>query len=150
MTLKEKIDQDLRSALKQGDSLRRLVLGMVKSTIHNKEIELGKKEEGLAEEEILAAVLAEAKKRKDAIQEFKKADRGDLAEKEEKELSILKEYLPEELGHEEIKDELKKVVLETGASSKQDLGRVMGEAMKRLKGRADGKVVKEELEKMLE
>lgn len=149
MGLGEKIDNDLKDALKSGDSLRRLVLGMVKSAIHNKEIELGKKEEGLPEEEILAAVLSEAKKRKDAIEEYKKAEREDLAEKEEQELVILKDYLPKELDVNEVRTELKKVVSELGVTGKENLGRVMGEAMKRLRGRADGKVVKEELEKML-
>jgi len=123
---------------------------MVKSAIGNKEIAEGKKEEGLGEEDLLAVVSTEAKKRKDSIKEYKKAEREDLAEKEEQELVILKEYLPEELGVNEIRAELEEVIKEAGTNKKEDFGRLMSMAVGRLKGRAEGGLIKAELEKLLE
>lgn len=150
MMLKEKIAEDLKNALKSGDSLRRSVLGMVLSAMHNKEIELGKPAEGLSDEDVMAVITSEAKKRKDSIYEFSKAGRDEMAAKEEKELAILNEYLPAQLSAEEIAVELKKVIEETGSNKKADFGRLMGEAMRRLKGRAEGSAIKAELEKLLE
>lgn len=149
MTLKDKINENLNDALKSGDTLRRSVLGMVKASIHNKEIEQGKQKEGLSDEEVKSVIMYEAKKRKDSIEEFKKAGREDLAKKEEDELEMLKDYLPAELSEEEVASELKKIIEGLGGATKEDFGRVMGQAMKSLKGRADGTVVRKELEKLL-
>jgi hypothetical protein len=150
MDIKEKIANDFKEALKSGDSFKRSLLGMIKSAIHNKEIEQGSQEEGLKEEEIIAVIASEAKKRKEAAKEFTKGGRDDLAENENKELVTLKEYLPEELSPEKIALELKKVIEELGTNKKKDFGRLMGEAAKRLKGQAEGGAIKEELEKLLE
>lgn len=150
MSLKEKLAEDLKNSLKVGDSLRRSVLGMVVSATHNKEIELGKPAEGLSDEDVMAVITSEAKKRKDSIVEFKKAGRDEMAAKEEEELAILNEYLPAQLSPGEVAAELKKVTEEVGSNKKSDFGRLMGTAMRRLKGRAEGSVIKAELEKLLE
>ena len=147
--LKEKIAEDTIKALKEGQAETRSVLGMLKAAIGNKEIEKGKKEEGLSEEEIIEVVMTEAKKIKDSISQFEAAGRKDLLEKEKRELDILARYLPEAISEEEVMASLKEMVAELGLTDKKDFGRAMGEAMKRLKGRADGALVKTKLEELL-
>jgi len=154
--LQQRITTDLNESLRRGDQLRRSVLGMVASAIHNKAIEKGKQKEGLKDEEVVEVLMSEAKKRRDAIQEYLKAEREETAKKEEKELAIIQEYLPQQLSQEEVRAELEKIVAGLGLAGKENLpvgqagmGRVMGEAMKRLKGKADGAVVRSELEKLL-
>lgn len=151
--LKEKIEQDIKKALQEKDELRSLVLRGVKAAIHNKEIEkrtkLSKeqkdineleKESKLNEEEIIEVFSSEAKKRKEAVEEFKKGERNEMAEKEENELKILKEYLPEQMSEENIKGEAQKAIEEAGATGPQDIGKVMSILMPKLKGKADGAV----------
>ena len=126
----------------------------INAAIHNKEIEkrtkLSKqekdiekleKESKIIEEEVMEVVSNEAKKRKEAIEEFKKGDRNDLAEKEQKELEILKKYLPEQMNEEQIKQEAKKTIEETNATGVQDTGKVMSVLMPKLKGKAEGGLV---------
>jgi len=137
--LKETISNDLKKALKEKNELVLLVLRGVASEIHNKEIE--RKREELTEEDILSVLMGEAKKRKDAIIEFKKGAREDLAKKEEEELEILKKYLPEQMGEDQIREEAKKIIEEVGAVGPQDTGSVMGSLMPKLKGKTDGNVV---------
>jgi len=137
--LKETISNDLKKALKEKNELVLLVLRGVASEIHNKEIE--KKREELTEEDILDVFMSEAKKRKDAIVEFKKGAREDLAKKEGEELEILKKYLPEQMGEDQIREEAKKIIEEVGAVGPQDTGSVMGALMPKLKGKTDGNVV---------
>jgi len=137
--LKETISNDLKKALKEKNELVLLVLRGVASEIHNKEIE--KKREELTEEDILDVFMSEAKKRKDAIVEFKKGAREDLAKKEGEELEILKKYLPEQMGEDQIREEAKKIIEEVGAVGPQDTGSVMGSLMPKLKGKTDGNVV---------
>ena len=139
------------------------VLRMLNSAIKNRELEKRAKlaKEGteekldemsqLNDEEIVSAISSEAKKRKDAIEEFKKAGREDLVEKEEKELEVLMKYMPEQMGEEEIRKIVAKAIEETGAASVKEMGKVMGVIMPQVKGKADGslvqKIVKEELER---
>ena len=137
--LKEKINDDIKKALKAKDELVLLVLRGIASEIHNKEIE--KKGEELTEEDILGVLMSEAKKRKESIVEFEKGERNDLVEKEEKELEILKKYLPEQMGEDQITEEVKKTIEEVGAVGPQDTGKVMSVLMPKLKGKADGGMV---------
>ncbi len=154
MALQEKINEELKRALIEKDELIVSVLRMLNSAIHNKEIEkrtkLSKTEKDikkleklskLTEEEILEVASSEAKKRKDSIVEFKKGNRNDLVEKEEKELEILKKYLPEQMSEEQIKEEVKTVIKEVGAMGPRDTGRVMAVLMPKLKGKAEGGIV---------
>jgi len=149
MSLKEKILSDFKEAFKAGDTSKKETLSLIKAAIQNKEIESHKKEEGLSDEEVIGVLSSEAKKRKDAIVEYEKAQRGEQAQIEKTELSIIETYLPAQMSREEVSKELSVVISETGATSKQDMGKIMGAAMARLKGKADGNLVKEELEKLL-
>jgi len=152
--LKEQINQDIKKAMQDKNELLLLVLRGLNAAIHNKEIEkrtrLSKEEKDidklkelskLSEEEVMEVISSEAKKRKDAVEEFRKGGRNDLVEKEEKELEILKKYLPEQMSEEQIKELAKKVIEEIGATSPQDTGKVMGALMPKLKGKAEGRLV---------
>lgn len=149
MSLKEKILSDFTVAFKAGDVQKKGTLSLIKATIQNKEIELGKKEDGLSDEEVISVLSSEAKKRKDSIFEYEKAGRDEQATQEKAELSIIETYLPEQMSRDEVSEELKKVILEVGTNDKREMGKIMGSAMSRMKGKADGTVVKEELEKLL-
>ncbi len=148
--LQQKIADDLKSAMKAGDTTRRETLSTLRSQVHNKEIELGKQKEGLMDEEVAAIVASEVKRRKEAQEEFKKGGREDLAQKEAAEQKILEEYLPPQASAEDIRAELEKVIAEAGTRAKKDFGMLMGKAMARLKGRADGDAARAELEKLLD
>lgn len=163
MALQEQVNNDLKKSFIEKEELVVSVLRMLNSAIHNKEIEkrtklsktpafaeasadkekLKKLEEGskLTEEEILETVFSEAKKRKEAILEFGKGGRQDLVDKETKELEILKKYLPEQIGEEQIREEIKKAIEETGAVGPKDTGKVMAAVMPKLKGKAEGQLV---------
>jgi len=147
MNLKEKINEDLKFAMKEGDktklttirSIRALILEFEKSGT-------GKK---LTEDEEIKLLSSAAKKRKDSIGQFRNAERNDLADKEQAELNILMSYLPKQLSEEDIDKEVKRIGEEINAKSKEDFPRLMPEAMKQLKGKADGKLVKKSVENYL-
>ncbi len=138
MELIDKLNEDLKTALKNNDEVAKNTIRMIKSALSYKKIELNRE---LEEGEIFQVIKKEAKKREEAIEEYKKGNREELVEKEAKELEIIKRYLPQMLTEVEIEDEIKKVIQETGASSKKDIGKVMKAVMEKLKGRADGKTV---------
>jgi len=145
--LKERINSDLKEALKSGDAFRRSVLGMLKSAIQNKEIEKKKKEEGLTEMETQEVIRSETKKRLDSASTFRKAGEEKRAKSEEAEAEILKKYLPPEASDEDVKKAVEQAIAQAGSKSKKDFGKIMGEVMKRIKGQASGdrvsKAVKE-------
>ncbi|PTX64859.1 hypothetical protein C8P63_10177 [Melghirimyces profundicolus] len=147
MTLTERLNQDMKTAMKEKDKLTLSVLRMVRSALKNKEIELKRP---LDEEEALGVVSKELKQRKDSLHEFEQAGREDLAQKTRDEIAVLKQYLPEQLTEEELRQIVRETVAETGASSKADMGKVMKAIMPKVKGRADGKrvnrMVQEELQ----
>lgn len=151
--MKEKILADLKAAMRAKDERRLSVLRMLSSAIHNKELEKraksGKAEE-LTEEETITVVRSEVKKRRDAIAEFEKGGRKDLADQESAELQILEAYLPQELSDEEIEKVVKGVVAELGVSDPKQFGRIMGEVMKRVKGQASGDRVSAAVKKLLQ
>jgi len=140
MNLLQTIDNDLKKALKAKDADRVSVLRMLKSSIHNKEIEVGKE---LSDEEIGEVVGKETRSREESVAEYKKGNRPDLVESEEKEIEILKTYLPEQLSDNEIEKIVDEVIADTGASSLADIGKVMGQVMPKLSGKADGAKVSE-------
>lgn len=150
--IQQKIKEDLINFLKAGKSFEAGVLRLIFSVFKNKEIE--KKGKGqeiiLTDEEIVDLLMKEAKKRKEAADVYKKGNREDLAEKEMQELEVIKKYLPEELNAEEIEKIVDKAIAATSAASVKDIGKVMAEAMKELKGRADastvGAMIKQKLE----
>lgn len=139
--LKETIQEDLKTALKKKDEVTLLVLRSLFAEINNKEIELKKKEEGLDDGEIGQEVLREIKKRKDAIEQYKKGGRDDLVDSEAREMEVLQKYAPQQLSKEEITKVVDDIIKDVGASDMQDVGQVMGAVMKKLENKADGKLV---------
>ncbi len=146
MSLKDRLIQDMKEAMKARDQLRLSTLRLLISEIKNKEIE-AKGE--LKDEDILAIIQKAVKQRQDSIAQYEKGGRQDLADKEKAELEILKAYLPEELSREEILEIIDQAIAATGASSPKEMGKVMREVMPKVKGRADGKVVNELVRKRL-
>ncbi len=148
--LQDQIKKDLITSLKAKEESKVSVLRMLQSIIKNKEIEL-KKRDGLSDEEIGQLVISEIKKRNDSIESYKSGNRNDLVENEEKEIEILKKYMPEQMSEEEVGKIVEKVIADIGASSVADFGKVMGKMMAEVKGKADGnlvsKIVKEKLSK---
>lgn len=149
MSLKQKISEDLKSAMKAGDTAKRDTLRMLDSMIKNSEIEKKKREEGLSDEEVQVVIGKAIKQRRDSVTQYIAGDRQDLVEKENKEIEILSCYIPEQLSEEEIEVEIGKIILETGVTSASEIGKIMGLAMNRLKGRADGNLVKKIVEEKL-
>jgi uncharacterized protein YqeY len=147
--LQNKIKEDLKEAMREGKTTRISTVRMLLSAIHNKEIELLKKETGLTDEEIMDVVRSESKKRRDAIEGFEKGGRPELAAQEKEELKILESYLPPEISDEELIAEVKKAVSESGAASPQDFGKVMKILSPLLKGKASGSRISDLLRKEL-
>jgi uncharacterized protein YqeY len=147
MALTEKINDDLKAAMKSGDSIK---LNTIRS-IRSKIIELSKRGTGspMTPEDELTILLSEAKKRKEAIEMYQKGGRTDLSDQEQRELEIINEYLPKQMSREEAGDMVKKIIQEVGAVSGKDFGKVMPAAMKELKGKIDGKVVQEIVKEQL-
>lgn len=141
MTLTERITLDLKQAMKSRDAIRLSTVRLIRAQL----IELTKRGSGVevTPEEEIAALLAAAKKRKEAIEMYEKGNRMDLVEQERKELAIINEYLPRQVSREEAEQLIARIILEAGASTLKDLGKVMPLAMKELKGKIDGKVVQE-------
>jgi uncharacterized protein YqeY len=137
-SLKQKIDQDTKEALKKKDSLRLNVLRMLKSEIKYKEIELGSE---LSDDEVISVLSSSVKKRKDSIQQFEKGGRDDLVAREKAELELIFKYLPAQLTEEEISQIINQAIKETEATGPSDLGKVMKLVMPKVRGRAEGKRV---------
>ncbi|MFZ5515321.1 MAG: GatB/YqeY domain-containing protein [Candidatus Zhuqueibacterota bacterium] len=138
MIILQKLTEDLKSAMKAKDETRVGTLRLLISDLKKQKIDSGKE---LAEEQEIAVLLSAAKKRNEAIEIYQSTDRTDLLEKEQRELSIIQQYLPAQMSDQEIENEIDAIIKSLGASGLSDLGKVMGEAMKRLKGKADGKKV---------
>lgn len=138
MSLRDQIQVDIAVAMRGGDSLRRDVLRMAVSAAYNLE---KKNQKPLTEDEFLTVLTREVKTRRESVDAFSKAGRQDLADKEQSEIQILAEYLPQALTQVEIAALIAEAVTATGASSARDLGKVMGWLSPRTRGRADGKVV---------
>lgn len=136
--MKETLTADYKQAMKDRDKIRVSTIRLVLAGVKNDEIA---KRGDLTEEEMLTVLAREARKRKESIEEFGKGGRQDLVEKEEKELSIIEAYLPEQLSEDEVSQMIDQAIQEAGATSAGDLGKVMGKLMPRLKGKADGKKV---------
>jgi uncharacterized protein len=140
ISLNERLDQAFKKALKGQQQTELATLRMLKTAIRHKEVEL---RHPLSEAEILATINSQAKQRRDAIAEYTKAGRPDLAGKEEEELNVLLSFLPQQLASEELEAEVIRIITQVGAAGPGDLGKVMKTAMAELAGRADGKLVQE-------
>jgi len=147
MSLKEKINDDMKTAMKSGDKLKLETVRSIRALIL--EFEKSGANKQLNPEEEIRLVTSAAKKRKESIEQYQNAGRTDLADKEQAELNILMEYLPKQLSEEEIRNEISRIAFEIGAKTKEDFPKLMPVVMKILKGKVDGKVVKQEVEKYL-
>lgn len=149
MSLEDKIGQDYVSAMKARDSFRSSVLSFLRAQIKN--VKVDKRLEAVPDEDVIGVIKKQAKQRQDSITQFKAGGRVDLADKEEKELVILKSYLPQEMSSERLKVIVEEVIASSGANSIKDMGRVMKDVLARVKGQADnqavGVLVKERLSK---
>ena len=144
--LTETIRADMTQSMKAREAERLSTLRMLQAAVKNEQIERGRE---LADEEALVLIRKAVKQRLDSIDQYTKGNRSDLADKEKRELEILKTYLPPELSEQELETGLREIVAATGASSKKDLGKVMKEATARFKGRADGKTIQEIVSRLL-
>ena len=149
MSLKKKILSDLKESLKAGDTFRRDALRLLSSSIKNTEIEKKKKEEGLNDNEIIEVIKKAVKQRKDSVEQYEKGGRQDLADKEKKEIETMSVYLPSQMEEEKVREIIKEVITQSGATSAKDFGKVMGMAMKKVQGQADGDMVKKIVEEEL-
>lgn len=147
MSLKEKINSDLKEAMKSGDKVRLSTVRSIRALIL--EFEKSGKAQDMTPDDEINLLSGAAKKRKDSIEQYRNANREDLASKEEEELKIIQEYLPKQLSEEDVLNEVKKLAEEIGASTKQDFAKLMPLAIKTLKGKADGKLIKETVDKVL-
>ncbi len=138
--LKQKISDDLKDAMKKGETVRRDTLRMLNAAVKNAEIEKRGKGE-LDESDIVALVAREIKRRQESIEAFKQGNRADLAEKEAEEMAILQAYMPQQMTREEVAALVQEVITAVGASGPSDKGKVMKELMPKVKGKADGKMV---------
>ena len=138
MELQERLQQDLKYAMRHGQTVRRNVIRFIRSSIHNKEIE---RQETLTDDGIIEVLEQQIKQRLDSIDAFKKGGRMDLVQKEEGEMSVILEYVPPQLSEEEIIKIVEATIRRIEASGVKDMGRVMGLVMPELKGRAQGRVV---------
>ena len=140
MSLQDRVQTDIATAMRAGDGLRRDVLRMVSSAAYNVEKRQG---HPLTDDEYLAVLTREVKTRRESVEAFRAGGRDDLVAKEEAEIEIIAAYLPEALGEAEVAALVDEAIAATGASSPRDLGKVMGWLSPRTRGRADGKQVSE-------
>jgi len=142
----QKIQEDLKTAVKAQDKPRVSVLRMVLNALKNAELE---EREELSDEKELAVIASYARRIKESIEEFRKAERSDLVAKESAELAVVLSYLPEQMSDEDIRREAARLIADIGAASPRDMGRVMGEMMKRFKGKVDGAAVNRVVSELL-
>lgn len=146
MGLRNKIDADIKQALKTGEKEKVSALRMLSAALKNKQID---KRRELTDEEVIETIRSLIKQRKDSIEQFGKAGRQDLVDKEAKEVGFLEEYLPQQLSREEIESLVREAVKQTGAQGQKDMGRVMKAVLPMIGARAEGKIVSEIVKNVL-
>ncbi|HET8723965.1 MAG TPA: GatB/YqeY domain-containing protein [Anaeromyxobacteraceae bacterium] len=146
MALREKLDEDLKSAMRAKDALRMNTVRGLKSAIKYREIELMKP---LDDAGILGVVASEIKRRRDSVEQYRAGNRPELAEKEEAEIRILQDFLPQQLTPAEVEAKVDEVIARVGAKGPKDMGGVMKALLPEVQGRADGKVVSELVKRRL-
>ncbi len=139
MSLLERLNKDMIQAMKNKEKDKLTTIRMVKSSLQNEAIKLGKQE--LSKEEELTVLSRELKQRKDSLQEFEKAGRQDLVEKLRIEINHVEQYLPEQLSEDELNEIISRTIAEIGATSKADMGKVMAAIIPQVKGKTDGSLV---------
>ena len=146
MSLKDQLNDDVKSAMKGGEKLRTETLRSLKSAIKYAEIEAGRE---LDDQGVLEVIAKQAKQRRDSMVEFEKGQRADLIEKEAAELVILEQYLPAQLSEAEIEAKAKTIIAELGVTDAKGIGQVMKHMVAELKGQADGKLINQVVRKLL-
>ncbi|MDA0770028.1 MAG: aspartyl-tRNA amidotransferase [SAR202 cluster bacterium Casp-Chloro-G4] len=146
MPLKEQLNNDLKDAMRSGDTERRSTIRFLLSAIHNDEIA---KQTELDDDGIIQVLTKQAQQRRDSITAFQGANRQDLVDKEQSELELIAAYLPEQMSEDEVRGIVQQVLTDTGASGPQDMGKVMGQLMPKVRGKADGKMVSNMVNQML-
>jgi uncharacterized protein YqeY len=149
MTLQERIDNDLKDAMRAKDATRLGVLRMLKSAIKNSAIEKGGASATLDDAEAIVVIRKQVKQRQDSIESFEKGGRSELAAKEKEELAVLQNYLPQQLGADELQKIVRDTIAELNAASKAQMGAVMKAVQAKIAGRADGKTVSQEVQRQL-
>jgi uncharacterized protein len=140
LSIYEKLTEEMKVALKAGQKDRLSAIRLLRGQLKNAEIE---KQDALTEQEEVDVLSSAAKKRRESIDAYTQAGRDDLAEKEQKELDVITEYLPKALSEKEVEAIVDRVIADQKAVSMKDLGKVMPNVMAKVKGRAEGKVVNE-------
>ncbi|NJP11731.1 MAG: GatB/YqeY domain-containing protein [Leptolyngbyaceae cyanobacterium RU_5_1] len=144
MSLKDRITDDIKTAMKARDKIRLETVRSIKKLILEKEVSVRPSgQETLTEAQEVEVLVQLTKQRRDAIDQYQKAGRTDLADQEAQELTILEEYLPKQLSDDEVGQLIDEIIAQVGATSAKDMGKVMGPAMQQLKGKADGKKVQD-------
>ena len=146
MSLLERLNNDMKQAMKNKEKDKLSVIRMLKAALQNEELKLRHE---LTDEDELTVLSRELKQRKDSLEEFAKADRTDLVDKVRIEIKFVEDYMPEQLSAEEISEIVKQTISEVNATSKADMGRVMGALMPRVKGKADGSLVNKIVQQQL-
>lgn len=146
MTLKEKLMDDLKSAMRNKEKRRKDTITLLRAAVKQREVD---ERQEMADDEILALIGKQVKQKRESIKDFQKAERVDLVEQAEEEIEILLAYLPEQLTEEEIDELVREAIAQTGASSMKDMGRIMGVVMPKVKGRADGSLISQSAKKLL-
>ncbi len=146
MNIIKKLDSDLKEALRSKDSLKLSVIRMIKASLQNKQIEKMKE---LTDDEVISVLLSQSKQRKESIRQFTLAGRIELAEKEQKELEIVEQYLPKQLSIEEIDEIIISSIREASITSLKDVGIAMKIIMPKIKGSAEGKYVNQRVKELL-
>ncbi len=140
MDIQERVSSEMVKAAKDKDKETLSALRMIKSALHNREIDL---KDQFGEKEILQVLSSMIKQRKDSVEQFRNGGRPELAQKEEKEIEVIRRFMPEQMSEEEIQAEIENAIKEVGAEGVRDMGKVMKILMPRLTGKADGKAVGE-------
>jgi uncharacterized protein len=143
---KDQMNEDLKVAMKSGDSARKDTLRLLLSVIKQSEVDT---RTTLSEDQVYGLLQTEAKKRRESITEAQKVGRAQIAEHEQAQLTIIESYLPQQLSKDEIEAEVRKAIQESGATSAKDMGNVMKVLMPRVKGKADGKLVNDVVKSLL-
>ncbi|MFD3447686.1 GatB/YqeY domain-containing protein [Microbacteriaceae bacterium 4G12] len=146
MSLLDRLNDDMKQAMKNKEKEKLSVIRMVKAAMQNESIKI---QQALNEEEELTVLTREMKQRKDSLLEFEKAGRDDLVDKIKGEIAVLETYLPEQLSEEELTAIIQQVIAEVGATSKAQMGKVMGAVIPKVKGKADGSLVNKLVSQLL-
>jgi uncharacterized protein YqeY len=149
VNLNERVDSDLKDAMRAKDATRLGVLRMLKSALKYAAIEKPGPDDAMSDAEAVQVIRKQVKQRQDSIESFEKGARPDLAAKEKEELTVLNSYLPQQMGNEELSKAVRETILELNASSKAQMGAVMKALQAKIGGRVDGKTLSQEVQRQL-